>query len=69
MEGKKLMPCPFCGGNASYVYDPFAVEDTMGRKWAYSVSCNWCAASTGLCYSRERSIEAWNRRVDAEDPY
>lgn len=66
MEGKELMHCPFCGGDASYVYDPDAVEDTMGRKWAYTVVCNRCAASTGLCYSRERSIKAWNRRITDE---
>lgn len=60
---EKLKECPFCGGNASHVYDTEAAEDTMHRKWAYTIVCDRCAASTGLCFSREQAIKAWNRMI------
>lgn len=50
---EELKPCPFCGGTASKVFD---------KKWAYTVVCNRCAASTGLCWSEEQSIKMWNSR-------
>ena len=59
---EKLKPCPFCGGNASLHFDPEGVKDTMGRKWAYTITCNRCAASSGLCFSMEQAVDAWNRR-------
>lgn len=61
---QELKNCPFCGGNASHVYDPEGIEDTMGRKWAYTISCDRCAASTGLCFSREQATKTWNRRTN-----
>ena len=62
-----LKPCPFCGGNGSVKLDPEGTKDSVGRKWAYTVSCDKCCASTGVCWNREMAIEAWNRRMnDAE---
>lgn len=58
-----LKPCPFCDGSASLHFDPEGVVDTMGRKWAYTITCNKCAASSGLCFSIEQASEAWNRRA------
>lgn len=67
MEGKgnmeELKKCPFCGGNASKVFDPDGTEQSDGKKWAYTVVCDSCCASTGLCWSEKQSIEAWNNRV------
>lgn len=61
-----LKPCPFCGGSASPYFDPEGVEDTMGRKWAYVITCNKCAASSGLCFSMEKAMEVWNRRARSD---
>lgn len=61
---EKLKPCPFCGGEASVTFDPDGIKDTEGRKWAYTVSCNKCCVCTGLCWSGEMAIKAWNRRVN-----
>lgn len=67
MENKMLKPCPFCGFYGTVKFDTDGTKDSMGRKWAYTVSCNSCCASTGVCWSREMAIEAWNRRAnDAE---
>ena len=59
----ELKPCPFCGGEAFLNFDPEAVEDTFGRKWAFNVFCGNCCATTGICWSKEQAIEAWNRRA------
>lgn len=59
-----LKSCPFCGGNGSITIDPEGVKDSKNRKWAYTVSCDKCCASTGICWSREMAIDVWNRRAD-----
>ena len=65
----KLLPCPFCGGTSSKVFDPDGTEQTDGKKWAYTVVCDSCCASTGLCWSEQQSIEAWNNRFKkSEEP-
>ena len=63
MEKIKLKHCPFCGGEASYIFDPDGIEDVEGRKWAYQVTCNSCCATTGLSWSQRMVKEAWNRRA------
>ena len=60
----ELKHCPFCGGEAFVSYDHDGVCDTSGRHWAYTVVCNKCCATSGLTYSRERAIEAWNKRTE-----
>lgn len=62
-NNRELKPCPFCGGKASKVFDPDGTEQADGKEWAYTVVCNRCCASTGLCWSEEQSIKAWNDRV------
>lgn len=62
----KLKPCPFCGGKARISIDPEAVVDTQGRKWAYTVVCDRCAATSGLSFSTERISVAWNTRKPVE---
>lgn len=56
----ELKSCPFCGGKASLNIDPDGVEDTKGRKWAYTISCNHCCATSGMSYSAEKIAESWN---------
>lgn len=61
---EKLKCCPFCGGLATVKIDPHGTEDSVGRKWAYTVSCNSCCASTGVCWNSKMASELWNRRVN-----
>lgn len=63
---EELKPCPFCGGEPSVNFDPDGIKDTKGRKWAYTVSCDRCCARTGVCWSGEMAIKAWNRRANDE---
>ncbi|MBQ0142844.1 MAG: Lar family restriction alleviation protein [Prevotellaceae bacterium] len=58
----ELKSCPFCGGEAQISTDTEAVKDTMGRFWAYTVVCSRCCATSGLTYTPDKAIEAWNRR-------
>ena len=60
----ELKPCPFCGGRADVSIDSEPVVDMDGRRWAYTVVCNKCCATSGLIYRPEKAVEAWNRRVD-----
>lgn len=60
----ELKPCPFCDGCGSVKLDPEGTKDSAGRKWAYTVSCDKCCASTGVCWNREMAIELWNRRAN-----
>ena len=58
-----LLPCPFCG-NAAYIsFDPECEPDSMGRKWAYTVVCGTCCATSGLCFSADMARLAWNTRA------
>lgn len=59
----ELKKCPFCGGTASAYADPDAVRDSEGRLWAFYVTCDKCAASTGITFTPEKSWNAWNRRA------
>ncbi len=61
---EELKRCPFCGGLGGVWFDPGGIRDSEGKRWAYTVSCSRCCASTGVCWSREMAIEAWNRRTE-----
>lgn len=63
----ELKPCPFCGGTASLNIDPDGIRESEGHWWAYNAVCNKCAATTGICHSREQAISSWNTRY--EPPY
>lgn len=52
MSDKKLLPCPFCGGEAR-----FSTED---GNW---INCKSCGAETDYFEQREEAIKAWNTRV------
>lgn len=54
MNSRKLLPCPFCGGNAEYLY--FWGNDTR-------VHCEVCGIETPICDSLEESREIWNKRT------
>lgn len=61
-----LKPCPFCGGEARINSDHEAVRDTEGHLWAFTVGCSKCCATSGLCCSPDKAIEAWNTRQPME---
>ncbi len=66
---EELKPCPFCGGEAIVSFDPDGTKDTKGRKWAYTVLCNNCCATSGLCWSNDMAMAAWNRRANDGKTY
>ena len=53
----KLLPCPFCGGEARLrqILNTHVVE--CGKCWAHSANV------AGVNYTKEQAIEAWNRRA------
>ena len=58
-----LVGCPHCGKAAYISVDPECEPDSMGRRWAYTVVCGSCCATSGLCFSTEMARLAWNTRT------
>lgn len=67
MSEVKLLPCPFCGGEARISVDTDAISDSKGRTWAFTVVCESCCATSGLCYSTDMAVDAWNTRKPMND--
>jgi Lar family restriction alleviation protein len=63
----ELKPCPFCGRVPSKVRE-YKVPSIRGV--FYTVQCKAPKSKCGIkpttsfCDSKEKAIEAWNRRVD-----
>ena len=55
MAGIKLLPCPFCGGEA---------ELTGFEAPEYWVWCPNCKASTDAHTGKQSAINAWNTRAE-----
>lgn len=57
----KLLPCPFCGGEAykkiSFPVDRDGLEMNMFR-----VGCEPCEIEFSYLWDEEKAIEAWNTR-------
>lgn len=64
MSELKLLPCPFCGGEASLKRDQKDdfVEYSVG---CYNRGCV-CAAHTYCYYDKEEAIRDWNTRKPME---
>ena len=71
----KLLPCPFCGGEAElYSYEAERViydSDTLGYVdteyfTKYGVSCTGCNCLMAEYKSEEQAIAAWNTRKPME---
>lgn len=58
MTTADLKPCPFCS-DSGYFYD---VELTSGS-YEDAIKCGDCGAMTASFDTREKAIEAWNRRA------
>ena len=69
-----LKPCPFCGSEV--IYETYSQEYAYGTKKP-EIFCNACKAifsveddspymdiEKDFKYRKEKTIEAWNRRVD-----
>ena len=60
----ELKPCPFCGGKSRIIaYDPF--DGYQGNCTVYLACCVVCGAEIKKA-TEEKTIEAWNRRVEDE---
>lgn len=59
----KLLPCPFCGGEASLDYDFNGIGVTYG---IHCPKCHCAIIDTGT-YSKDEAIAAWNRRAQPEN--
>ena len=57
----KLLPCPFCGGEADCSKDGISDMDGKPMWW---VECPTCGISTSGNYERQPEVDAWNRRAD-----
>lgn len=66
MQNDKLLPCPFCGGEARISCDTEATRDSQGRLWAFTIVCDSCCATSGLCYSVDMATKSWNTRKPME---
>lgn len=65
MSETKLLPCPFCGGEAE-------VETGSVFMWEHIIVCKNCGASSKMMngiapsQAREKAINAWNTRKPVE---
>ena len=59
MQNDKLLPCPFCGGEAE-----FCKGDWIGKE--YWVKCTKCICKTSLSNNYNEPIKAWNTRKPME---
>lgn len=57
-----LLPCPFCGGEATY--HKFANVDMNENVFVKGcgVHCKKCKASTAHCDTKAEALGLWNRR-------
>lgn len=68
----ELIPCPFCGGPGRKECHVIEKEATPGSQRSlicprqerviFLVRCEECGCRTGEFHSKDKAIEAWNRR-------
>lgn len=58
----KLLPCPFCGGEAYLDISQPAGDETE----YFTVVCRCCAAEGPWFNVKGSAVAAWNRREDAK---
>ena len=52
-----LLPCPFCGGNASI---------PESYPYHHLVFCTSCGCKTDICDTEAEAIAAWNCRIEPD---
>jgi Lar family restriction alleviation protein len=57
----KLLPCPFCGGEASVNF-----RESSSFIGYFFVSCNECGCRQTTSISKEAVVNAWNTRKPME---
>lgn len=66
MQNDKLLPCPFCGGEAEIKKTTVQYNHDKTRLDVY-VCCKICGANTGTwCDNEIGAINKWNRRKPME---
>lgn len=67
----KLLPCPFCGGEANIGKRTYTDKTVAEQEWPqatfYFVACAVCTAQTDTlrgCLSEDVAAERWNRRKE-----
>lgn len=63
----KLLPCPFCGGEAKFVKTSDEIVPGRVELVAWNVRCSRCFASplpNNYEGSKEAAAERWNRRAE-----
>ena len=63
----ELKPCKYCNNN---ILDTLKVDEELfglgGDDGFFQAHCYMCGAKGPVCESREKAIEAWNRRAGEE---
>lgn len=58
-----LKPCPFCGE-----HEMIRIQRTWnGTRDVCSVHCLGCGTVTGISFTVEQAVNAWNTRADDEE--
>ena len=61
----ELLPCPFCGGEASIGRRDYCFEDSNEYAMsAHYVECSTCYVRTIEYKSKDGAADAWNRRAE-----
>lgn len=63
MSEIKLLPCPFCGGEAEIEED---YSYGYGLLFSYKPHCSQCGCSIGLFSDKTEAITKWNTRKPME---
>lgn len=66
---EELKPCPFCGGEASFMTIKKPYGECADGSEAVWLRCENCGACTNVCCSRQAAVEAWNRREGEKKAY
>lgn len=73
MDIEKLLPCPFCGGQAILIgiskgrffrKSRYAIDESGAD--GFFIKCIGCRCDTGISLTKEEAIKTWSKRAEAE---